>query len=93
MTGHGPIRRKVTVANPNGLHMRPATAFAQKAKSFACRVSVINGSNRADGKSPIDMMLLVALPGAELTLELDGTDADQAVELLAGMLSSPGDGE
>ena len=93
MNGNGPIRRAVTVANPNGLHMRPATQFALKAKSFGCKVHVINGTNRADGKSPIDMMLLVALPGAELILEVDGPDAAQALEFLAEMLASPGDGE
>jgi phosphotransferase system HPr (HPr) family protein len=83
----------VTVANPNGLHMRPATSFAIKAKAFASKVSVWNGTNRADGKSPIDMMLLVALPGAELVLEVEGSDATDAVEVLAELLGSPGDGE
>jgi phosphocarrier protein HPr len=87
-----PIRRTVTVANPHGLHMRPATAFASRAKQFACRVTVWNGSNKADGKSSLDLILLVALPGAELTLEVDGPDADHAAEALADLLGSPGDG-
>lgn len=92
MNGTSPIRRSVVVANPHGLHMRPATAFATRAKQFACRVTVWNGSNKADGKSSLDLILLVALPGAELTLEVDGTDACAAAEVLADVLGSPGDG-
>jgi phosphotransferase system HPr (HPr) family protein len=92
MAGLGPIRRNVTVANPNGLHMRPATQFAIQARTYKSRIRVHNGSNSADGKSPMDMMLLVALPGAELVLEADGVDAESAVEILAELLGSPGDG-
>ena len=92
MNGNCPIRRTVTVANPHGLHMRPATAFATYARQFACKISVFNGPNRADGKSSLDLILLVALPGAELTVEVDGADAEKAIGPLAELLSSPGDG-
>ena len=74
MNGNCPIRRTVTVANPHGLHMRPATAFATFARQYTCKISVFNGPNRADGKSSLDLILLVALPGAELTVEVDGAD-------------------
>lgn len=92
MSGNGPIRRTVVVANPHGLHMRPATAFATLARQFASRVCVWNGTNKADGKSSLDLILLVALPGAELVLELDGPDAAIACDKLAEQLGSPGDG-
>jgi phosphotransferase system HPr (HPr) family protein len=92
MNGTSPIRKTVVVANPHGLHMRPAAAFANKAKQFSCRVTVWNGPNKADGKSSLDLILLVALPGAELTLEVDGADACAAAEALADVLGSAGDG-
>lgn len=92
MNGSGPIRKTVVVANPHGLHMRPATAFATLARQFTCRVNVWNGTNKADGKSSLDLILLVALPGAELILELDGPDAATACDKLAEQLGSPGDG-
>lgn len=80
------------VANPMGLHMRPATAFAQLARSFACSVTVRNGPAQADGKSSLDLILLVAMPGAVLELEVEGEDAAAAVESLAAVLADPGDG-
>jgi phosphotransferase system HPr (HPr) family protein len=92
MSSSGTLKRTVVVANPMGLHMRPATAFAQLARSFACKVTVWNGPARADGKSSLDLILLVAMPGAELVLEVEGDDAPSALDKLAGVLADPGDG-
>jgi phosphocarrier protein HPr len=89
----GPLRRTVVVANPNGLHMRPATLFAQKARGFRAIITVWCDEKRADGKSSLDLILLTALPGAKLVLEVDGDDADDALELLATLLESTGDEE
>jgi phosphocarrier protein len=91
MSANGAIRETVTVANPNGLHMRPATLFAQAARGFHSVVTVWNGERRADGKSSLDLILLVALPGAELVLEVEGDDAADAIGPLAGLLGSPGE--
>lgn len=92
MGTNGPIRRTVTVVNPLGLHMRPATVFAQAARAYRSAVTVWHGDRRADGKSSLDLILLVALPGAELVLELEGDDALDAAESLTGLLAAPGDG-
>jgi phosphotransferase system HPr (HPr) family protein len=86
----GPLRRKVVVVNPLGLHWRVAERFSRTAKSFACAVKVWNGETPADGKSPTDLILLVALPGTELVLEVDGADARDALEPLAGILAAVG---
>ena len=86
----GPLRRKVVVVNPLGLHMRAADRFCRAAKQYACAVTVWNGEARADGKSLLDLILLVALPGAELLLEVDGADAGDALESLADILAAVG---
>ena len=91
MSANGAMRRTVTVANPNGLHMRPATLFAQAARGYRSAVTVWNGDRRADGKSSLDLILLVALPGAELVLEVDGDDSADAIGPLADLLGSPGE--
>lgn len=91
MPGTGPIRRNVTIVNPLGLHYRPAQVFSETAKKYTCNVTVWNGSNKADGRSLVELILLVALPGSELTLEVEGNDASDALESLAAILASPGD--
>ena len=88
----GPVKRTVIVANPMGLHMRPASAFSSLARRFRCAVTVWNGPNKADGKSMLELILLVAMPGAELVVEADGDDAADAAERLTELLADPGDG-
>ena len=86
----GPLRRVVRIVNPLGLHQRVADRFARTARQFTCVVTVSNGDARADGKSLWDLIMLIALPDAEVVLELDGPDAPAAMQPLADILGSPG---
>jgi phosphotransferase system HPr-like phosphotransfer protein len=55
-------------------------------------VTVWNGSVKADGKNLWDLIMLVALPGSELVLEVEGDDkeATTALEELGEILAAPG---
>jgi len=86
----GPIKHCVVVANPNGLHMRPATRFAQAARKFQARIEVRHEDKCADGKSAMELVFLIAMPGAELSVEVEGDDAEEAVDILLGILTDPG---
>jgi phosphotransferase system HPr (HPr) family protein len=83
------LQRRVTITNPQGFHMRPATAFAQLAGQFQSSVTVCKGTQRVNGKSPLELMFLGADQGTELTLEVSGADAHAAVEALALLLAAP----
>lgn len=86
------IQRIVVVANPPmGLHLRPATAFAKLVRGLKCNVTLSHGDKRADGRSAFDLLGLLAPPGTELVLEVDGEDADIAVEPLCDILTSEGE--
>ncbi len=87
---NGPLRRVVRIVNPLGLHLRVADRFSRTAKQFACVVTVWNGDARANGKSIMDLITLVALPGAELVVEVDGDDAPAALDPLAEILAAAG---
>jgi phosphotransferase system HPr (HPr) family protein len=83
------LRRPVTIVNPHGLHMRPATAFAKRAESFPGTVTVAKGDQRVDGKSLWDLLLLGAEQGTELVLEVCGDDAAAVLDSLVEILSAP----
>ncbi len=54
-----PLRREITIVNPQGLHMRPAAAFAEKAGSFESSVIVFRDvSQPVDGKNWLELLLL-----------------------------------
>jgi phosphotransferase system HPr (HPr) family protein len=84
------LRRKVIITDPLGFHMRPLTAFAQRAGQFKSTVTLAKDDQRVNGKSPLELMLLAAAQGTEITLEVSGTDAETALEVLAELLASPG---
>jgi len=82
------LRRTVKVTDPMGFHMRPLTAFAQRAGQFQSTVTVAKEGQKVNGKSPLELMLLAAQQGTELELEVSGSDARSAIEILAMLLGA-----
>jgi phosphotransferase system HPr (HPr) family protein len=80
----------VVITNPQGFHMRPAVKFAQVAGQFQSAVKVIRGERTADGKSPLAMMANMLAPtGEELTVEVTGPDAKEALDALVAVMVTP----
>ena len=86
---HPALRTTVVVRNPQGLHMRPAMAFARIANRFRSAVTIRRQDKAANGRSMVQLMTLAALPGTELVLEVDGEDAAAALPVLAAALEAP----
>jgi phosphotransferase system HPr (HPr) family protein len=84
-----PLQQKVVITNPQGFHMRPMAAFAQLAARFESSVKVSREGQSVNGKSILDLMLLAAAQGTELTLEVAGTDAKDALDSLVALLKRP----
>ena len=80
------LHHKVVISTPDGLHLRPISAFAEAAKQYQSRVTVHKDGKAFDGKSPLDMMLLAAVQGTELELEVAGPDARDALRRLLELL-------
>ncbi len=88
-----PLLQKVVITNPQGFHMRPMAAFAQLASRFDSSVKVSREGQSVNGKSILDLMLLAAAQGTELTLEVAGPDAQAALDALVQLLKTPVDEE
>jgi phosphotransferase system HPr (HPr) family protein len=84
-----PARRTVILNNPQGLHMRPMSAFVQLATKFQSRIVVIaREMDPVDGKSMFGLMSLAAEMGTPLIIEAEGPDQDAAAEALAHLLAN-----
>ncbi len=77
-----------TVADPCGLHARPAGRLAALAKQFSSSITVRTGSKEADAKRLLSLMGLGASEGAELHFKAEGADEDAAIEALQAFFSS-----
>ena len=84
-----PLRRQVTIRNPQGLHVRPIAAFVGLAGQFQSRVAVFKEGRvePVDGKSALNLMTLGAEQGTELILEVCGPDQLAALEALVQLLA------
>jgi phosphotransferase system HPr (HPr) family protein len=88
MAGNGSPKRKVEIHFPVGLHVRPATIIAQKARRFQAEIFLVYQERRVSARNVFDMFLLGAEKGAVVTLEADGSeDAEQALDAVAALFA------
>jgi phosphotransferase system HPr (HPr) family protein len=82
-------KQTVTVVHPQGLHARPAALFVQHAKGFSSRITVKKGRKIVDGKSIMGLLTLAAGPGSRIAIVADGDDAQEAIEQLVELVTTP----
>ena len=83
------VERKVVVENPLGIHARPAALIVQAASRFKSDISFSKGDVQGvNGKSIMGVMMLAAEQGSEIAIRAEGEDAEEAVEVMAGLLQS-----
>lgn len=81
-------QRDVEVVNKLGLHARPSARLTQLASGFKSKVYVSRNGRRVNAKSIMGVMMLAAAKGSTITLETEGEDEVEAMEALAGLISS-----
>lgn len=82
------LQRSVLIRNPQGFHLRPAAALAQAARQFQSEASVVHGDVRANARDAMELLMLLAEPGAQVLIEVSGPDAAEAMEALAEILGA-----
>ena len=69
-----------TVADPVGMHARPAGLLAKKASEFKSKITVIKEVKRADTRRLMMLMALGIKCGDTITVQVEGADEDEAAE-------------
>jgi len=80
---NSPVRRVVVVPNKQGMHARPAEMFVRRAQQFQSKIEIVRDGYRIEAKSIMNLLTLGAAQGTQLTLEAEGSDAQEAVDALA----------
>ena len=66
--------KTVTLDNPQGFHMRPASLFTQEVGKFSAPVKIIAKGNEIPGNSLMAIMAGGMKCGDELEIRADGAD-------------------
>ena len=81
------IARSVVIQNRLGIHARPAALLVQEAGRFQAEIYLSKGDvKRINAKSIMGVMMLAAEQGAEVTVETDGGDEQEALDALTELL-------
>ncbi|MDD5613596.1 MAG: HPr family phosphocarrier protein [Candidatus Omnitrophica bacterium] len=79
--------KRLTVVSKQGLHARPAAIFVETANKFSSKVTVKKADSEVSGKSILNILTLGVECGDEIVLEVEGEDADEAIQLLEEVLT------
>lgn len=82
------IKKKVTVVNESGLHTRPSAMLVQLASNFEAEFYIHMYGYTINGKSILGVMTLAADQGAEMELQLDGPDEEEALRQIVALFES-----
>lgn len=82
------IKKKVTIINSAGLHARPSAQLVKLASKFKSDFYIHSYGYRVNGKSILGVMTLAAEHGAELELELDGPDEEEAMSAIRELVDN-----
>jgi phosphocarrier protein HPr len=81
------IRTTLVINNKLGLHARASAKLTKLASSFQCEVFMTRNGRRVNAKSIMGIMMLAAGLGAEVELETDGEDEQQAKDALTALVN------
>ena len=88
------LQQQVTISNKLGLHARASAKLTKLAGSFDCEVWMSRGGRRINAKSIMGVMMLAAGQGAEVGIETDGAQEQEAMQALLALINDKfGEGE
>ena len=80
------VRKKVTIYNPTGLHLRPAGIFCNTANQFVSKVSFEYDDMIANAKSVLSVLGACIKKGDRITLICEGEDEEEAIDFLIKLI-------
>ncbi len=81
------IRTTLVISNKLGLHARASAKLTKLASSFKCEVFMTRNTRRVNAKSIMGIMMLAAGLGAEVELETEGEDEQQASDAITALVN------
>lgn len=76
------IRKKVTIKNITGLHLKPVAYFCKVAAKYDCKITFSFEDTVADAKSVLSVLGACVRYGDEIELRCDGVDEKEAMKAM-----------
>ena len=82
------VSQKITINNPQGLHMRPAGVFAKGVAKFESDVTIHSNGKDINAKSLLNIIGACIKCGSEIELECNGPDEEEALKTAVELIES-----
>ncbi len=82
------LKRVFKISNKYGLHARPAAMLVKTTGKFKSHIEIRKDGIVANGKSIMGLMTLVAEPGSEIEVIVDGEDKEEAMAAIAELIEN-----
>lgn len=82
------MNRLVTVANPEGLHMRVALMISECAKKYNATVTITKDSETVSARDILQVLTLGASPGVTLRIDAQGEQASEALNSICALFEN-----
>ena len=81
------LKEKTTIINKAGLHARAAAKLVALTGGLESAVK-IGHEKMVDGKSILSLMMLAAVQGTEISIEVDGPDEKRAMSAILALIEN-----
>lgn len=82
------VSSKVTVINPQGLHMRPAQIFVTTLMPYKCDITIHFKERKINAKSIMHLMGAAIKQGSEIEIECSGEEENEALAKALELINS-----
>lgn len=79
-------RLKHQIADPIGVHARPAERLAQAAGAFQSRIVIAANGHETEAIYPMSVLGMNIRHGDTVTVTIEGSDEEQAAQAIADVL-------
>lgn len=80
------LSKDMQIVNRLGLHARAAAQLVKLANTFSSEIAVVKDGDRVNAKSIMGILMLAAVCGSTITLEIEGEDAELAMASIEEMV-------
>ena len=81
-------RRETRIVNRLGLHARAAAQLVRMANEYNSDINLIKSNQQANAKTIMEVLMLGAAQGEDLTVEATGDDEEHAVEAIVQLIDA-----
>ena len=82
------LTRTLEIVNERGLHARASAKVVELSERYACDVTISYDGERADPRSLMDLLTLVASKGVHITVDAEGEDAADYLDALETLVAA-----